>query len=222
MKESSMLIYKNITMTFGDRTLLVGQTGCIYGGHLVGLMGPNGSGKSILLRILAGVLAPTYGEVWYGDLKVILPHVKKLSRQRAYIPPVLHSHWDVSAHHVFTLGDTPIDHNMIDRLDLGGILSRPFSHLSSGERARVMVGHALARRPRIILADEVTSPLDAAYQDRVMDLLRDYAHQGNVVLVALHQKDLVERYCDYGLEVHSQSLRVLPGHPICLKPVQWS
>lgn len=214
-----MLQYKHITMAFEGRPLLVDQTGGVWPGQLVGLMGPNGSGKSTFLRVLAGILSPSQGEVWYGDQRVSLDHAKILSRLRSYIPPVLYSHWDLNTAHVMTLGDTPQDAGLMDRLEITSLLSRPFSCLSSGERARVMVSHALARRPQIILADEVTSPLDAYYEKIVMTILQEYAAQGHIVLIALHQKELVDRYCDYGLDIYHKAVRILPGSPVSLRTV---
>ena len=215
-----MLQYKHLTIQVDQQTLIAEQTGDLRSHHLIGLMGPNGSGKSTWLRVLAGVLAPLRGEVWYGGQQVSPKNLASLSRIRAYIPPVLQAHWHLSARHVFELGGTHLDEALVAQLDLTSLLFRPFSHLSSGERARVMVGHVLARRPRIVLADEITSPLDAYYQGVVMELLRDYAHQGHMVLLALHQRDLVNRYCDYGLEIYHQALRILPGNGVCLKPVK--
>lgn len=132
------------------------------------LVGPSGSGKSTLLRLIAGLEAPTTGQVFFnGDVVDDRP-----PRQRdvalVFQNPALYPHLNVFENLAFGLrarryGRAEIQtrvQDMAERLGLSGLLARAPSTLSGGERQRVALGRALVRQPAVFLLDEPFSSLD--------------------------------------------------------------
>jgi iron complex transport system ATP-binding protein len=86
---------------------------------------------------------------------------------------------------------------VLAKLELAGFTNRRVDRLSTGERARVLIARALAPRPKLLLLDEPVANLDPRWQLKLMDHLRDEAHQaGRATLIAAHDLELAGRYAD--------------------------
>lgn len=187
-------------------------------GELLGVIGPNGSGKSTLLHALAGLLCPD-GEVAFEarPLRAIPP--RERARRIGLMPQNGEIAWSLRVCDVVAMGRLPWqdeDAGAIDRaMALAGVAAlagRRVDELSGGEQARVWLARVLAGQPRLLLADEPIARLDLHYQCSVMDVLRDYAHAGQGVIVAIHDLGLAARYCDRLCLLHLGRVRSL-GRP---------
>lgn len=183
------------------------------GGQFVALAGPNGSGKSTLIKVLAGLIAPSAGQVSLdGQALETLP-ARVRARRIAYMPPEGQAAWPLIARRAVALGRVPHlkplraltaqDEAAIDSaLDCAGVAEladRPLDTLSSGERARVMLARVLSTGADILLLDEPTAALDPRHQIAVMEVLRAEAGRGALVIAAAHALDLAARWCDTAL-----------------------
>ena len=166
-------------------------------GELVALVGPNGGGKTSLLRAVArtdraGGTVTIDGED--------LDQLGEARRRRllAFLPASREVHWPISARDVIALGLEQRDDERVAELvalfELGPLAARPVDRLSTGERARVLMARAMAARPRVLLLDEPLSNLDPYWVLRMLDLLNEAATSGQVVLVALHDLALLDRF----------------------------
>jgi putative ABC transport system ATP-binding protein len=183
----------------------------VYPGQVVGLMGPSGSGKTTLLNCIACILEPSSGrltldgEVVYDDrwLKADLRRLR-LDKvgfifQFPNLLPFLNGTDNVavvldlagfgsSAAHTHAV-------ELLDYLDVGHRKHAMPAQLSGGEAQRVAIARALANRPRIILADEPTAPLDSQRARVVMDLLRRIAvEQSAAIIVVTHDEMILDRF----------------------------
>ncbi len=136
-------------------------------GQRIALIGPNGSGKTTLLRAL-----------WRGSTAIRSPSALTASRlppsapaRRAhllsFLPASRDVRWPIPVRDVIALGlarpdPARVDH-LLARLRLTDLAERPIDRLSTGERARALLGRALASRPRLLLLDEPLSNLDPAW-----------------------------------------------------------
>jgi len=158
-------------------------------GELIALVGPNGGGKTSLLRACAGI-ERTSGRVHLaGEELELLPPARRAALL-GYLPASRDVIWPIRARDVIALGPSNpsadrID-ELIDRLELEPLASRPIDRLSTGERARVLLARAIAAQPRVLLLDEPLSNLDPYWVLRILELLRELASEGAAVLVAVH------------------------------------
>jgi putative ABC transport system ATP-binding protein len=183
----------------------------VYPGQVVGMMGPSGSGKTTLLNCIACILEPSSGrltldgEAVYDDrwLRADLRRLRldKIGFIFQYpnLLPFLDGTDNVAV--VLSLAgygrvaarERAID--LLNYLDVGHRKHAMPAQLSGGEAQRVAIARALANRPRIILADEPTAPLDSARARIVMDLLKRIAvEQDAAIVVVTHDEMILDRF----------------------------
>ncbi len=183
----------------------------VYPGQVVGLMGPSGSGKTTLLHCIACILEPSagritldgelvYNERWLkADLRRLRLEKIGFIFQYPNLLPFLDGSDNVAvAMQLAGMGaKTSRTHasELLEYLEVGHRKHAKPAQLSGGEAQRVAIARALANRPRIILADEPTAPLDSARARIVMDLLRKIAlDQGAAIIVVTHDEMILDRF----------------------------
>lgn len=201
------------------RRVLATVSAELRAGRVTAIVGPNGTGKSTLLGLLAGQRAPLSGSVLLDGLPLHRQPAAALALRRALMAQESAVAFDFSATEVVELGRFP--HRQRPAPDEAGIVGQALeaagvSHLagrsvqtlSGGEKARVHLARALAQvwhppadgAERWLLADEPTAALDLQHQHRCMRLLRQWAvEQGVGVVAVLHDLNLALRYADDAL-----------------------
>jgi ATP-binding cassette subfamily F protein uup len=206
---SKVLDALDVSLTLGTRELLRGVTWHLGPGDRVALVGVNGSGKTSLLRLLAGELEPTSGQVQRG-VTVRLAH---LSQDTVQIPGhlrVLESLEEVRSHAILGDGQEITAATLCDRFGFRGDKAHTLVRdLSGGERRRLTLMRLLMGEPNVLLLDEPTNDLDIDTLTALEDLLDGWP--GTLVVVS-HDRYFVERVCD---NVHALTatggIRHLPG-----------
>lgn len=179
-------------------------------GSLVCVAGRSGSGKTSILRVAAGLTSPTAGTVrWWGTDIATLPDadVRQLRRRRiGYADQAASTVPELSALENVLLPSLPDGRSAVRQrrtralnlLDVLGLASRAGHRpaaLSGGERGRVVLARAMLMQPEVLIADEPTAGLDRATADHIINLLRDRAREG-AVLVASHDPHVIEAAAD--------------------------
>jgi len=202
---------QGVTRVFGRGTAarhaLRGVTLSVAPGELVALVGRSGSGKTTLLNVIAGLDAPTSGQVWVDGAEVTAMSRDELLRLRREtvamifqsfaLLPVLSAAENVGIPmRLARMAPAERERRARDLLALVGLSGRerqrPYE-LSGGEQQRVAVARALANSPRLLLADEPTGQLDSATAGQIMGLLRTIVHaEGLTGIVATHDSRLME------------------------------
>jgi putative ABC transport system ATP-binding protein len=183
----------------------------VYPGQVVGLMGPSGSGKTTLLHCIACILEPSGGRITLDGEPVYDGRWLKSDLRRLRLDkigfifqyPNLLPFLDGSDNVAMVLdlagfGRTAARTRAVELLDYLEVGHRKHampSQLSGGEAQRVAIARALANKPRIILADEPTAPLDSTRARIVMDLLRRIAvEQKAAIIVVTHDEMILDRF----------------------------
>ncbi|PIE34611.1 MAG: ABC transporter [Ilumatobacter coccineus] len=171
-----MLNVAEITVAFGDRTVLDRVSLTVNDGETVALLGPSGSGKSTLLRVIAGLIVPDHGRVVIDGTDVTSLATHKRSVGMVFQSDQLFPHLDVAANVGFGLKMAKMPAaqrrervaEMLDLVGLSGFGDRSIDRLSGGETKRVALARSLAPAPRVLLLDEPLTGLDRDLHDRLM------------------------------------------------------
>ncbi|MEA2312637.1 MAG: transport system ATP-binding/permease protein, partial [Solirubrobacteraceae bacterium] len=200
---------EDVSLAFGERVLLRGATWRLGPGDRVAVVGVNGSGKTSLVRLLAGELEPSAGEVQRGATV----RLAFLSQETAEIPGhlrVLESLEAVKGVARLAGGAEITAGLLCDRFGFRGEKARTLVRdLSGGERRRLQLMRLLMGEPNVLLLDEPTNDLDIDTLTALEDLLDGWP--GTLVVVS-HDRYFVERVTDdvYALE-GGAGVRHLPG-----------
>ncbi|MBN2045092.1 MAG: ABC transporter ATP-binding protein [Anaerolineales bacterium] len=181
-------------------------------GEVVALLGPSGCGKSTLLAIIAGLLTPDEGEVfWQGEnLAGKPPHLRKFGLM--FQDYALFPHMRVAANVAFGLrmqgaSSEKISQTVSETLALVGLPGfegRDVNTLSGGEQQRVALARALAPRPGLLMLDEPLGSLDRALRAQLLDDLRGIirtTHQ--TTLYVTHDQEEAYSLADRVVVMHS-------------------
>jgi ABC-type multidrug transport system ATPase subunit len=187
-----------VSRHFGRRRALGRISLTARSGDIVGLLGPNGAGKSTLIGVLATLVAPTTGEVTYGDRSART--WGPLLRQRiGLLAHELHLYAELSARQNLAffaqMYGLTADGVVDAALERAGLADRPDDDVSSfsrGMRQRLALERALLHQPRLVLFDEPFTGLDDRSVRVVSDRLRALAADGAIVVLATHDLDLAD------------------------------
>jgi ABC transport system ATP-binding/permease protein len=199
----------DITLKLGTRQVLHDLTWRLGPGDRVALVGINGSGKTSLLKLLAGELGPTCGQVQRGTT-IRLAHLTQDTVELPGHLRVLESLEEVKGRATLSSGQEITAGMLCDRFGFRGDKARTLVRdLSGGERRRLGLMRLLMGEPNVLLLDEPTNDLDIDTLMALEDLLDGWP--GTLVVVS-HDRYFVERVCDnvYGLTGQG-TIRHLPG-----------
>ncbi len=181
---------KNISKTYGERTIIRDFSLKITRGDRIGIVGPNGSGKTTLLNIIAGLRPCDSGTTKIGSNVEMLT----LDQARESLDPNLSLRDALTGggSDMIILPDGPkhVMGYMKDFLFQPEQARTVISKLSGGERGRLMLARALAKPSNLLMLDEPTNDLDLETLDLLQEMLSDYT--GTVILVS-HDRDFLDR-----------------------------
>lgn len=195
----------DLSFGYAGVEVLRGLRGVAEAGQITVVVGPNAAGKSTLLRCVIGALRPSQGRVAVDADDVSRLRGKVLARRVAYLP----QRWDVAAafsvSEVIALGQYALPPGgervrvVVDMLELGAIVDRPFHALSAGQQQRVVLARALAQlQPDgCLVLDEPTSAMDLSHAARTLSILRGLAREGATIIVSLHDLPAAAAIADH-------------------------
>lgn len=197
------LTVSEVSRHFGRRRALARVSFTCAAGEVLGLIGPNGAGKSTLLAIVATLLAPTSGEVRYGEHTVASAGAS-LRGRIGLLAHDLHLYPELTARENLEffarLYGVPEAArraaDALERADLADRADEVVSGFSRGMRQRLALERALVHEPRLVLLDEPFTGLDDRATTRLVERLRDLKRRGAIVLLATHDLETVETLID--------------------------
>lgn len=176
----------------------------VKSGEIVGLIARSGYGKSTLAKILAGYQKPEKGQVLlngkeipnkgYNPVQLIYQHPEKSINPR----------WRM----VDVLGESgTVNPDLLDKMGIEkNWLKRYSRELSGGELQRFAVTRVLNRRSKFIIADEITTMLDAISQAQIWQIIIDYSKENNIGLVVItHNMHLAKRICNRIIDLEKEN-----------------
>lgn len=182
---------EGVTKTYGDVVAIDDVTLSIEDGVYQCLVGPNGSGKSTLLRLILGLTQQDSGTITLPDAVIGCG----FQQPNFYPALTVRENIDVFASIV---GATDWDWNqrVVDELRLNPALNRKAADLSGGYSRKLDLALALIKQPDFLLLDEPLGALDDVSKARFLEFLKEYADDGNAILVSTHDVKAFEPYID--------------------------
>ena len=181
----------------------------VKNGEFIAVTGPSGCGKSTLLNILAGLLAPAEGGIIYNNDKIDYNNSAQLQQYRCnHVGIILQNFSLLNDRTVGQNVSLPLDIRKIEKKQKNGMVREYLmrtgmidkidsfpQQLSGGQKQRAAIARALVYNPDIILADEPTGALDKDNAVQIIDMLREIAEEGKIVIMVTHDMNMVSR-CD--------------------------
>ena len=205
--------FKDVSLNFGNVSVLKNVNFDIERGEIVSLLGPNGGGKTTILRLILGLIRSTHGTITVFGLPP-----ESARRNVGYMPQ--HMHYDprfpVSVIDVVLMGrvdrygfgryKTSYRKAALSALSETGVeklAKRPFSDLSGGQRQRVLIARALFSEPKLLLLDEPTANVDLLAESQFLEILCRLNERMTVVIVS-HDLGFVSDIVGKVICVHEQ------------------
>ena len=163
-------------------------------GETVGIIGRNGSGKSTTLKLIAGVTAPSNGDVYVAG------RVSPLIELGAGFHPDLTGRENVHLNaSILGMSGREIDRqfdNIVNFAELWDFIDTPVKRYSSGMYIRLAFAVAVHADPEIMLVDEVLSVGDAFFQEKCIERMHEFQRLGVTIVVVSHDLELIETFCE--------------------------
>jgi cell division transport system ATP-binding protein len=176
-------------------------------GEMVFITGHSGAGKTTLLKLIAAIERPNQGTVLVGGQNVSAMRAAAIPHLRRKLGLVFQGQKLLYDRSVFDNVMLPLivtgqpyreaTRRARAALDKVGLLQREKANpvtLSGGEQQRLCIARAVVNRPAMLLADEPTASLDAAYANEIMDMFRAFNQVGVTVLLATHDLQMIEKW----------------------------
>ncbi|WP_336998988.1 iron efflux ABC transporter ATP-binding subunit FetA [Pantoea agglomerans] len=190
---SLLLDVQDVAFSVGDRQLLKPVSLQLYQGDCVLLTGPSGSGKSTFLKILASLITPTSGQLFFRNSDITTLRAEAYRQQVSYCfqTPQLFGQtvYDNLALPWQIRRQKPQRDKLVAALESvnlsGDVLNKPVEQLSGGEKQRVGLLRNLQFMPEVLLLDEVTSALDEENRLSVLSLINRISAEEKVAVVRI-------------------------------------
>lgn len=195
---------KKLTKCYPNGTQALNEVSCaLQNGRITGLLGPNGAGKSTLVRILAGLVSPTSGDILmdgapfeprdrYDQISMTFEEHRTVY---AYLTARKNIQYFGSLKGVDSKTLAERRDELLTRFGLEEVADNPVSKFSLGMKKKVSLAVALINQPRVLLLDEPTMGLDVTTTQQLLEIIRERSKK-RITLITSHQMNMVSDICD--------------------------
>ena len=200
---------KNLSIGYGNKSVLQDVNAKINKGEIVGIIGCNGAGKSTLLKTIRGLLPKQSGEILYFGRKVESFSEKELAREVAYLQQNVEVGFGYTGKDIVLAGRYPYmkwwkgesisdEELALKCMEYTGtkeLAERPVNEVSGGQKQRILLAKVLPQKTPILFLDEPTTGLDMVYQEEIFRFSKALAEMGKTILMVVHELNLAAKYC---------------------------
>jgi ABC-2 type transport system ATP-binding protein len=183
--------------------------------EILGYLGPNGAGKTTTIKILAGLLMPTEGQVYFRgqsiqkDLYDYKKHIGYVPEQSDIYPHMSAFEYLLMVGRLRHIKEKLLKDKIIafmKLLDLYNDMDSTIASYSKGMIQKVLITSALLHNPEILLLDEPLSGLDVTTSLIIKDLLNKLAQDGKIIIYSSHILEVVEKACSRVVIIHKGNI----------------
>ncbi|WP_158736019.1 ABC transporter ATP-binding protein [Alteribacillus sp. YIM 98480] len=212
---------KNVTIGYGDTTIIDSLDVAIPKGKVTVLIGGNGCGKSTLLRSLSRLLKPDAGQIILEGADISKMRTKEIAKKMAVLPQSPTAPEGLTVLQLVKQGRYPYQSwakqwskkdeeavtKALEAANMADFQDRPVDSLSGGQRQRAWIAMILAQNTETLFLDEPTTYLDMTHQIDILDLLFDLNKQnGRTIVMVLHDLNLACRYADHIIAIKDKTI----------------
>lgn len=188
----------------------------IIPGEITAILGPNGAGKSTALKILAGDIQPSYGDVKYNNINLSEISIVERARLRSVMSQsqtvafdfttleIIEMGWIHENNESYSFSYADALEEIINICDLHSLLFRRFNTLSGGEQKRVNFARILLQLwipktdnySRYLLLDEPFTNLDIFHELKMLKIIKSYLSKNVGILIVLHDLNIARKLAD--------------------------
>ena len=200
-----MIELRNVTKKFGSFTAVDDISLVVPAGEFFGFLGPNGAGKTTTIKMMAGLFAPTSGQIFMNGFDVVKYPIEAKSFT-SYVPdqPFLYDKLTGREFLYFIGGLYKMEKKaiarkideVIEHFDIGEWVDKRTEDYSQGMRQRVTIAAALVHEPKAFIIDEPMVGLDPKSAKIVRETLKMMARQGVSIFMSTHSLPTAEELCD--------------------------
>ena len=200
-----MIEIRALTKRYGNFTAVDGIDLTVPAGEVFGFLGPNGAGKTTTMRMVAGILRPTSGQITVAGVDLLKHPVDAKSRM-GFIPdrPFIYEKLTGSEFLRFVAGlydqeGPAVEHRgreLLALFDLEEWRDELVESYSHGMRQKLIISSAFIHRPAVIVVDEPMVGLYPKAAKILKDLFREYVRRGHTIMMSTHTLEVAETMCD--------------------------
>nr|WP_102027905.1 ABC transporter ATP-binding protein [Salirhabdus sp. Marseille-P4669] len=198
-----MIELKNVEKKLKRKSIIKDISMQIQDGDGIGIVGPNGAGKSTLLKLIATVLKPDQGTIFYNET----PYgkaIRDIRQHIGYIPQDIALFEDLTVKDQISFWKKATKkkasysyvEEMVTSLDLHSVYNQKVKALSGGWKRKLNVCAGMLHDPDVILLDEPTVGVDLAAKDDLLHWLKNLQKNGKTVVLISHEWDVINFICE--------------------------
>jgi len=206
----------NLTKFFKDKNIVYNLNLKVPRNSIFGFLGPNGAGKSTTIKLILGLLIPTFGKIYIFGKDSRIYH-REIMKKTGYQPerPILYDHLSAYSFlrymcRLYGMSPKIADEKARWALDFVGLGKLAFSlikNFSAGQRQRLALAQAILNEPELLILDEPTSNLDPLGRIEIMDKIKELVKNKKMtVFISSHILPEIERVCDHVAVINNGKL----------------
>lgn len=204
LKSTPLLDIRNLSYEAKKKKIINSLTFSLFSGETLAVLGPNGSGKSTMLKLIAGILTPTHGDLFYQGRDLHAMARKELSKTLSLVPQTPSIQFEFSAAEIVSMGafasSRKLDHDLLAdimmRLKIHHLKDMPIQSLSAGERQRCYIARTLLADSPVMMLDEPMSFQDVLGRNVLKDEIKKLKASGKTLIITSHDFNFIKASSD--------------------------
>lgn len=205
-----MVEVRNLSKTYGSKTIVNDVSIKIPKGKITSLIGPNGAGKSTVLAMISRLIQMDKGEVFIEGKELKAWDHKELAKKISILKQSNHINIRLTVRELVSFGRFPYSQGnltkedwkfvdeAIDYMDLREIENQFIDQLSGGQRQRAYIAMVIAQNTEYIFLDEPLNNLDMKHSVQIMKILQRLVRElGKTIIIVIHDINFASCYSDY-------------------------